>query len=129
MMSNFASTINGVEIPKRTKIFSEALKKKMVNIPIIKIIIPPISCHLKAIKTAINKNIHGMVLGKLLIIPLTPPPKLSAPDNNEKINSRIERVNKRISENPHIFFAIFCIPSFSILLPYLIKICLYKEML
>jgi hypothetical protein len=84
MISNFASTINGIEITKRTKRFSSALKKKMVNMPMIKIISPPASSHLKVIKTAINKNIQGMVLGKLLTIPFIPPPKDSAPDKRRK---------------------------------------------
>jgi hypothetical protein len=106
IISNLLSTINGIEITSRTKRFSNALKKKMVNMPMSKIIIPPISSHLKDTKTATSKIIQGKVLGKLLTIPFTPPPKDSAPDKREKTKSRTARNNKTILAMSRITFAV-----------------------
>ena len=61
-----------------------------------KIIIPPISSHLKDTKTATSKIIQGKVFGKLCMMPLMPPPKRSAPDNKEKIKSNVLRTNNTV---------------------------------
>ena len=98
----------------RTKRFMMALKKKIVKIPIIKIRSPPISSHLKAIKTAISKNNHGRALGALAIMPLIPPPRRSAPDNKAKIKSRVPSSNKTIRAKRLIICAVLCLPSLSI---------------